>query len=608
MVTDNYEFITLQHAFKNDKRMFTVTGKLNSAFLRRDTFLKSNIHAQLLHATSFLPSAANTSERVFCVQNNITQQRKCVCGVYLKFISSNQGYLKSCFKCIRKVGTSWKSSGATTTTNILKEKQDFINYINNNDSLQASSSDVMHFIQSKSNNPSECMSWVSREDYRDNKHILKAIISTTNNISWSIKQFNWSNRMYNIMHNTHDGKLCDVCGTTKTRYINYLRGYTSCCSKKECVQTLGCKNRITNHINTITPVIDQQGFDVMIDEHYRGLNHDHVDLKCRTCDSLLNYNICNGGWKNIRCHVCFGDTGISHEEKTVAAFIKQHASDVLENHKAFVGSHKELDVYIPSKNLAVEYNGVLWHSFGTSYPNNISDMIKNKNNHFKKHKMCSEHNIKLLQITSLEWNNKHKQDIWKSIISSHLGTSQKIHARKCSIVELDGATTNAFLNLNHLQGMSNAKVKLGLQYNNQLVSVMTFSKPRFNKKYEWELVRFCNLLNHTVVGGASRLLRYFINKYTPKNLISYADARYSKGDMYTSLGFKFVKYTPPAYIYIKGDKIVSRFTAQKHRLSKLIKSFDINKTELQNMLDAGYRRMWDAGTMLFEYKKISTTT
>jgi hypothetical protein len=156
--------------------------------------------------------------------------------------------------------------------------------------------------------------------------------------------------------------------------------------------------------------------------------------------------------------------------------------------------------------------------------------------------------------------------------------------------------------------MSNAKVKLGLKYDNQLVSVMTFSKPRFNKKYEWELVRFCNLLNHTVVGGASKMLKYFVDKYAPKNLISYADARYSKGDMYKSLGFTFIKYTPPAYIYIKGDKIVSRFTAQKHRLSKLIKSFDINKTELHNMLDAGYRRMWDAGTMLFDYKKISAAS
>ena len=147
--------------------------------------------------------------------------------------------------------------------------------------------------------------------------------------------------------------------------------------------------------------------------------------------------------------------------------------------------------------------------------------------------------------------------------------------------------------------MDNSKIKLGLEYNGILLSVMTFSKPRFNKNYEWELVRFCNLLNHNVVGGASKLLKHFIRNYNPKNLISYADLRYSNGNMYKTIGFTFKHYTPPSYVYIKGDNVLSRFSCQKHKLSKILPNFDENKTETQNMMHNNYRKLWDAGTMLF---------
>jgi hypothetical protein len=183
-----------------------------------------------------------------------------------------------------------------------------------------------------------------------------------------------------------------------------------------------------------------------------------------------------------------------------------------------------------------------------------------------------------------------------------LGYTKKIYARKCEIIEVDNKTKDDFLNINHLQGMNNSKIKLGLKFKGKLVSIMTFSKPRFNKNYEWELVRFCNLLNHSVVGGATKLLNYFIKNYNPKNLISYANLRYSNGNLYKKMGFVFKSYTPPSYVYIKNDKIVSRFTCQKKRLSKMLEHFDENKTETKNMADNGYRKMWDCGTMLFVYK------
>lgn len=606
MITDNNQYKELLIMIKGEKRLFTSTGKLNSAILRRDNFLKSDLNKHINEATRFLPVDAPISERIYCIENNLTQRKRCICGKELKFITNTVGYLQSCNKCVRKVATSWKSSGDTASQNIKQEKIDLYNYIQEGTDVEVTHDEVLEFIQQRAKTAAESQKWVSRIDYRNNKHILKKIINMTGYLQWSSDEYNWANRMYNIVNNTHDSRVCIICKTTKTRFINFLRGYSTCCYNKECVQTFGCKNRVINHIETITPVIDQQGFDLLINENYRGLNHGKVDLRCRKCNTEISCNMLNGGWKHIRCYVCHGESGVSYEEKTVLEFVKQHHLDVLENHRAFTNSTKELDIYVPNKLLAIEYNGAHWHSFGTSHPNNIHLMHTHKSKHFKKHELCRDINIKLLQINSYEWMSKHKQNIWKSIISSSLGSSKKIHARKCRIVELAAKESNDFLNLNHLQGMSNAKVKLGLVYRDQLVAVMTFSKPRFNKKYKWELVRFCNLLNHTVVGGASKLLKHFINTYNPQSLLSYADVRYSNGDMYKLLGFEFVSYTPPSYIYIKGEKILSRFSTQKHKLKKLLTNFDANKTESQNMIDAGYRKLWDAGTMLFEHKKLNS--
>lgn len=599
MITDIDQYKELIERIQKDSRLRTVSGKLNSAFLRRDNFTRSELYADIIKSTEFLDVSSTIAERIFCIENQITQRMQCVCGQSLHFINS-KGYLKSCNKCVRRVNTPWKTSSTTSKSNISQEKNNLYDYISNDQAPESTYDEAIEFISSKSEAIAECKKWVSREDYRRKLPILKKIVNLTKYIPWTKSDYSWSNRMYNVAYNLHEGKLCEVCKQNKTRFINFLRGYTTCCDKKECVQTLGCKHRVDSHLEIISPVITQQGFEITSNENYNGLNYAKLSLSCNVCKNTFDYNLSNGNWKNIRCRGCYGESGISHEEKTVLDFIQQHTTDVKENCEIFDNNQKELDIYVPKMNLAIEYNGVLWHSFGTTYPNNIDRMQQHKNNHFTKHKLCKDRGIKLLQITSTEWTNKHKQIIWKSILLNHLKLSKRIYARKCEIVELDNSETNDFLNRNHLQGMSNAKVRLGLKFNDQIVSVMTFSKPRFNKNYQWELIRFCNLLDHTVIGGASKLFNFFCKKYTPTNVISYADVRYSDGELYKALGFTFVKYTPPSYSYIRGDRNISRFAAQKHRLQKLLPAFDESKTELQNMLDAGYRRMWDAGTMLFK--------
>ena len=146
-------------------------------------------------------------------------------------------------------------------------------------------------------------------------------------------------------------------------------------------------------------------------------------------------------------------------------------------------------------------------------------------------------------------------------------------------------------------------MKIGLKFNDLLVAVMTFGKPRFSRNYEWELLRYCS--NSTVVGGASKLLSFFKKKYLPASIVSYADIRWGNGKLYDSLGFTLERISEPNYFYFKGNKRFSRYSFQKANLKKLLISFDERKSEQENAFDNGYRRCWDAGHMVFSWRALS---
>jgi hypothetical protein len=164
------------------------------------------------------------------------------------------------------------------------------------------------------------------------------------------------------------------------------------------------------------------------------------------------------------------------------------------------------------------------------------------------------------------------------------------------------------LDENHIQGKVGSSINVGLYYNNVLVSIMTFGKKRKslgNKTIindEYELIRFCNKLNTSIIGGASKLLNYFIKTYNPNEIVSYADRRWSKGDLYQKLGFKRIKNTNPNYFYIINKKRKNRFEFRKDLLIK--EGFDANKTESQIMDERGILHIYDSGSILFIFRNI----
>jgi hypothetical protein len=235
----------------------------------------------------------------------------------------------------------------------------------------------------------------------------------------------------------------------------------------------------------------------------------------------------------------------------------------------------ELDVFIPSHNIAIEFDGLYWHS----------ELHKPSNYHLNKTELCEKQGIQLIHIFEDEWRDK--RDIIKSRLKNILGlTNNKIFGRKTQIKEVNSIDAKEFLNKNHIQGNVNSSIKIGLYLNNELVSLMTFGKGRIalgGDSNQYELLRFCNKLDTSVIGGADKLLKYFIKTYKPKDIISYADRRWSQGDLYEKLGFDNTHNSSPNYWYIINNKRKYRFGFRKSILVK--QGCDINKTEHQIMLD-----------------------
>lgn len=281
-------------------------------------------------------------------------------------------------------------------------------------------------------------------------------------------------------------------------------------------------------------------------------------------------------------------TDVSVGEFQLLNFLKNECSvkNILERDRTIL-KPQELDIVLPDFNMAIEFNGSYWHSELNG---------KNKNYHLSKTVKCKNMDISLVHIWGHEWINK--QNILKSRISTMLGLSNKIYARKCKVIYVDNLTRKIFLNNNHLQGDANTSINYGLEVNGELVALMTFSKSRLNNNYEYELVRYCSKLNLVVVGGASKLLNMFENEYDPKSIISYADKRFGSGNMYSKLGFCFLHDSSPNYFYTNDyNKFESRQKYQKHKLVK--DGYDSNKTEWEIMQERGYDRIWDCGNAVY---------
>lgn len=339
------------------------------------------------------------------------------------------------------------------------------------------------------------------------------------------------------------------------------------------------------------------------EEYFGNVSYDTVYMfKCKICNSEFKSTLLNG---NIpRCYIC-NPIKKTQSQTEVFEFIKSKFIDkeiLFNDRKTLQG--KELDIYIPHLNLAIEYNGLYWHSElgGRKY----------KNYHLNKTIECEKLGIRLIHIFEDEWI--YKKDIIKGKLLHIMNKNecQKIYARQCEIRLVAASISNTFLNNTHIQGSDNSSIRLGAYYKDELVAIMTFGCLRMvlgnkSKENNWELYRFSTLADKRIVGIGGKLFKHFMNNYAPIYVVSYADSRWSinaDNNLYKSIGFEFVKRTTPNYWYIGknyNDRIY-RYNFRKHILKDIFPNFDPNLTEWKNMQLNGYDRIWDCGSFKYEWK------
>lgn len=354
-------------------------------------------------------------------------------------------------------------------------------------------------------------------------------------------------------------------------------------SLQNAIYKLFFGNRLNN---VVVPMFSEQD--------YSGSNYDKLyKFKCTKCNNEFYDNLYSG---NIpRCLECYPHNRFhSKIEDEVYEFIKELGETEIVRHDRSFLEGEEIDIVSQKLSIGIECDGIIWHSevFGN----------KDKQYHLHKTSMLEDRGIRLIHLWDWEWISK--KDILKSLITNLIGkTSNKIYARKCEIKEILPKDKSSFLEKNHIQGDDQSSVRLGLLHDGEIVSVMTFSKSRFDKKYEYELSRFCNSINTIIVGAASKLFSYFIKNYNPKSIVSYSDRRFFTGKVYRNIGMSFVEYTPPNYWYFHKNNCVpiNRIKFQKHKLKGILNSFDPSLTEWQNMQNNGYDRIWDCGNLKYEW-------
>ena len=303
---------------------------------------------------------------------------------------------------------------------------------------------------------------------------------------------------------------------------------------------------------------------------------------------------------------------VSVMEQEVIDFIKSIGNDtIIETNTYKIIPPYEIDIYLPKYGISIECNPTATHNSTINVFDRSSGPAVSSGYHKMKTDMCENAGVRLFHIFGSEWT--YKRPIIESMILNMLGRScNKIYARNCIIREVSYHDSAIFLDDNHRQGDAKSSIRLGLYYYGELVSIMTFGKMRStigtgkeNLSDCWELVRFCSKLNTTVIGGASKLFKFFINNYNVDHIRSFSDRAHTTGKLYGTLGFVELRRSNAGYCWVdvKSDISYNRTNSQKHNLKRFLNdnTIDLTKTEKQIMEDHGYVQVFDSGTITWEW-------
>jgi len=327
-----------------------------------------------------------------------------------------------------------------------------------------------------------------------------------------------------------------------------------------------CANNALKTTEDIKNILSVYGLTVSDDYIYTG-NKNPIKATCRhghTTWKLLQ------GFIRYGCSEC-SSNGKSNAELWLCEYFKKY--NPLHRHKVLIPNHfktnnnryLELDIFFPNEKIAIEYCGLYWHGskrIESLYYNDLEELNyqlnKNKYRHQYKKLVCNSLGIMLFTIFEDEYLTK--KDLVVSRIENKLGFATKVYARECDVTFIDKQTANDFLNSYHLQNSSTSyDFGVGLFYKNQMIAVMTYSKPLPKNNVHpdnLELKRYCCLPNTQILGGSAKMFKFSLNEMRKRgipSIITYCDLRWGNGNVYKSLGFKLIKeMTKPSPHIIKG--------------------------------------------------------
>ena len=272
----------------------------------------------------------------------------------------------------------------------------------------------------------------------------------------------------------------------------------------------------------------------------------------------------------------------SRIESIIENLLKDNSIEYITNDRNLIKPY-ELDFYIPSKNIAIEVNGVFWHS----------DAFKKDDYHKMKYDSCKQKGVQLIQIYESELYAKEHLVLQSLASKLGISNSEKIYARKCFIKLVDTKEKRQFFEDNHIQGDGPSSINYGLYYDSQLVACIGFIK----QKDHFVLNRYATSCN--VVGGFTKLLTHFEREYDKPRIVTFADLRWSEGELYKKTGFVLDKELAPDYGWVKRDKIIHKFNFRHTTGLKKLPDYDPNLSESENMHNHRFYKIFDAGKLRF---------
>jgi hypothetical protein len=521
------------------------------------------LYDEILQKTSFLGEGEKLVARVYCLRNNITSQPLCPeCKSNLDWDGKNKAEFKKfcCVKCAsnsnevkdKKKKTCVKKYGTThhMKSDIIKQK------LKNTVISKYGVDNVSQYDEFRQ----KFDDTISKRTFED-REIINEKRKNTCLETYGSDHISKLEKTKQSVRNTIETKY----GVTNAFLTeNARRNYKNWYSEKyqEVIEKLNNPDWLIHQHHTKNQTIKDISDSL-------GVSNTTVCNYFRMHDVLIKHNTSSNG------------------ENELYTFISDNYDGLILQNDRNIIKPKELDIVLPELKIAIEYCGLYWHS------SNKLD----KNYHYNKLNLSNMNGYRLITIFEDEWI-EHKEIVQEKILNIiKVSKSTKIFARKCEVKIINTGMRKTFLNKHHIQGNGPGSIIYGLFHDASLVSVMTF-KNRSSGIYE--LNRFASSCN--VVGGFSKMLSHFKKNHEWNEIISFADRRWSEGNVYYKTGFELVDTQKPDYSYFVNGKREHKFNFRKDRLGKILKIYDDSLSESENTHKNGLYQIYNCGLLKFSMK------